>query len=56
MGDTYITSLDEITRHQQILLVRADLDVMRANDRLRLVGVVEALDVVEIRDVKGSNV
>lgn len=38
-----------------MLLVRGDLDVMRADGGLDLVRVVEALGVFQIRNVKGGN-
>jgi hypothetical protein len=53
---TYIASLDEVARHEQVLLVRRDLDVVRADDGLLLIGVVEALDVVEVGDVQRGDV
>lgn len=48
--------LHKVVGHQQMFLVGRDLDVVRADGRLDLVRVVEALDVVEVRDVKGRDV
>ena len=39
-----------------MLLVRSDLDVVRANGGLVLIGVVKTLDVVQVGDIEGSNV
>lgn len=54
--NTYIASLDEVTGNEQVLLVRRDLDVVGADDGLLLVGVVEALRVIKIRDIDSGNV
>lgn len=53
---TYIPTLDEVPSDEQILLVRRDLDIVRSDDGLGLVRVVETLDVVEVRDVEGCHV
>lgn len=53
---TYVASLDEIAGNQQVLLVGRDLDVVRADDGLRLVGVIQALNVAEVRNVESSDV
>lgn len=39
-----------------MLLVRSDLDVVRANGGLVLIGVVKTLDVVQVGDIEGSDV
>jgi hypothetical protein len=39
-----------------VLLVGSDLDVVGSDGGLILIGVVEALDVVEVGDIEGSNV
>lgn len=54
--NTYIASLDEVTGNEQVLLVRRDLDVVGADDGLLLVGVVEALRVIKIRDIDSGDV
>lgn len=53
---TYITSLDEVTGNEQVLLVRRDLDVVRSDNGLILLRVVEALDIVQVRNVQSSDV
>lgn len=54
--NTYIASLDEVTGNEQVLLVRRNLDVVGADDGLLLVGIVEALRVIKIRDIDSGNV
>lgn len=56
IDDTNIAGLDEVVGDDEVLLVRSYLDVVRANGRLVLVGVIKTLDVVQVRDIKGSNV
>lgn len=51
-----ITTLDEIVGDEEILLIGGDLDVVGTDDALVFVGVVKALDVVQVRDVKSSDV
>jgi hypothetical protein len=53
---TYISSLDKVASNKQVLLVGRDLDVMRSDDGLLLIGVIEALDVVEVGNVESSDV
>jgi hypothetical protein len=53
---TYISTLDKVPSNEQVLLVRRDLDIVRSDDRLDLVRVVETLDVVEVRNVEGRHV
>ena len=53
---THVAGLYEVAGHEQVLAVGRDLDVVRADDGLRLLGVVEALDVVEVRDVERRHV
>lgn len=52
---THITTLHEVSGDKQVLLIRADLDVVRSNDWLRLVGVIQSLDVVQVGDVECCN-
>lgn len=54
--DTDITSLDKVIRNKQVLLIRADLDIMRSNNSLVRIRVVETLDVVQIADVERGDV
>ena len=54
--NTHITSLHEIPGDEEMLPVGSDLDVVRPDDGLVLVGIVQALDVAEIRDVQGRDV
>ena len=56
IDDTDVTSLHEVIRDDDVLLVGGDLDVVRTNGRLVLIGVVKALDVVQVRDIEGSDV
>jgi hypothetical protein len=38
-----------------VLLVRRDLNVVWSNDGLNFIWIVESLDIVQIRDIKSSN-
>jgi hypothetical protein len=51
-----IASLYEIISHKEVLLIRADLDVMRSDDTLVRIRAIQSLDVVEVTDVEGSDV
>lgn len=53
---TYIAALNEVAGDEEVLLIGRDLDVVGTDDGLLLVGVVEALDVVEVGDVEGRDV
>ena len=53
---THISSLDKVACDKQVLLVGRDLDVVRSDDGLVLFRVVEALDVVKIRNIEGGHV
>lgn len=53
---TYIASLYEVAGDQKVLLVGRDLDVVGSNNGLSLLGVIETLDVVQVGDVKSSDV
>jgi hypothetical protein len=50
------TGLDEVVGDSQVLLIGGDLDVVRTNNGLLHVGVIETLDVVEVGDIKLSDV
>lgn len=54
--NTDISGLHKVVGDDEVLLVRRDLDVVRANTWLNLVRVIQTLDVVQIADVKGGNV
>ena len=56
VDDADVAALDEVVGHEQVLAVRADLDVVRADDALVRVRVVQALDVVEVGDVERGDV
>lgn len=56
VDDGDVAGLEEVVCDEQVLLVGRDLDVVRADDALRGVGVVEALDVREVADVQGRDV
>lgn len=51
-----LAGLHEVVGDGDVLLVGGDLDVVRADGGLVLVGVIEALDVVEVADVEGGDV
>jgi hypothetical protein len=53
--DTHIAALDKVASDEQVLLVGRDLDVVRSDDGLVLLGVIKTLDVVEVRDVEGRD-
>ena len=53
---TYLATLDKVARHEQVLLVGRDLDVVRADDGLLLLEIVESLHVFQVRDVEGRDV
>ena len=56
VDDTDVTGLHEVIGDDDVLLVGSDLDVVGSDGGLILIGVVEALDVVEVGDIEGSNV
>lgn len=56
VDNTNATSLDKVVGDEQVLLIRADLDVVGSDDTLVLVGVVETLDVVQVGDVERGDV
>ena len=56
VDDTDVAGLHEVIGDDDVLLVRSDLDVVRANGGLVLIGVVKALDVVQVGDIEGSDV
>ena len=54
--DRDVSGLHEVAGDEQVLLVRRNLDIVGTNDGLLLIGVIETLDVVEVRDVESSDV
>lgn len=56
IDDANLAGLDEIIGDDKVLLVRSHLDVVRSDGGVVLVGVVQALDVVQIADVEGGDV
>jgi hypothetical protein len=53
---TYISSLNKVSSDEEVLLIRRDLDVVRSNDGLLLIGIIKTLDVIKVRDVKSGDV
>lgn len=51
VDDTDVASLDEVVGDDQVLLVGSDLQIVRSDSRLVLIGVIQTLDVVEVADV-----
>lgn len=51
-----ITGLDKVVGDDDVLLIRGDFDVVRADGGLRFIGVIEAFHVVEVGDVESSDV
>ena len=45
VDNTDFTSLNEVVRNEEVLLVGANLEVVRSDDALVLIGIVKALDV-----------
>lgn len=56
VDEAYIARLDEVVRNDNVLLVRGDFDVVRADGGLDFIRVIEAFDVFEVRDVECSDV
>jgi hypothetical protein len=56
VDQTDLAGLDKVVGHDNVFLVGSDLDVVGANGWLDLVGVVEALDIVQIGYVEGGDV
>lgn len=51
-----VARLHKVVGDDDVFLIGGDFDVMRADDGLVFVGVVEALDVVEVGDVERGDV
>lgn len=56
VDDTNLTGLDKVVGDDQVLLVGCDLDVVRADSGLVLIGVIKTLDVVQVTDVQSGDV
>jgi hypothetical protein len=56
IDDTNLASLNKVVGDHDMLLVRSNLDVVRSDGRLVLIGVVQTLDVAEVADVEGGDV
>ena len=56
VDDPNFTSLNKVIGDNHVLLVRSDLDVVGPDDRMHLIRVIKTLHVVQVTDVKGSNV
>lgn len=53
---TNVSGLHKVVGDDDVLLVRRDLNVVGASSGLVFIRVIQTLDVVQIADVKGSNV
>lgn len=56
VDDANLAGLDEVVGDDDVLLVGSDLDVVRADGGLVLIGVIETLDVLQVADVQSDNV
>jgi hypothetical protein len=56
VDETNIASLDEVIRDDDVFLVGGDFDVVGSDGGLDCGGVVETLDVAEVRDVERGDV
>ena len=55
VNDTDVAGLHKIVGDDDMLLVRRDLDVVGTDGGLLLIGVIQTLDVVQVADVKSSD-
>jgi hypothetical protein len=53
---TYSSTLDEVASNEKVLLIRRNLDIVRSNDGLVLIGIIKTLDVIEVRDIESGDV
>ena len=51
IDDADLAGLNKVIGDHEVLLVRSDLDIMRTHGGLVLVGIIQALDVVQVADV-----
>lgn len=56
IDDADLAGLNKVIGDYQMLLVRSDLDVVGTHGGLVLVGIIQALDVVQVGDVQGGDV
>lgn len=56
MRKTYIASLHKVPSNKQIPLVRRNFDVVRSNNRLVFVGIIETNRIIQVRDIDCCNV
>jgi len=56
VDNTDLTCLHKVIGDDDVLLIRRDLNVVRANYGMDLLGIIEALDVVEVANVQSGNV
>ena len=55
VNDTDVAGLHKVVGDDDVLLVRRDLDVVGTDGGLLLIGVIQTLDVVQVADVKSSD-
>lgn len=53
---TYSSTLNKVASNKKVLLIRRDLDIVRSNDGLILIGIIKTLDVIEVRDIESGDV
>lgn len=56
VDETDVAGLHKVVGHDNVFLVRSDFDVVGADGGLELIGVIKALDVVEVGDVERGDV
>lgn len=56
VDNTDLTCLHKVIGDDDVLLIRSDLNVVRANYGMDLIGIIEALDVAEVANVQSGNV
>lgn len=55
VNDTDVAGLHKVVGDDDMLLVRSDLNVVGTDGGLLLIGVIQTLDVVQVADVKSSD-
>lgn len=55
VNETDFARLDKVVGDRNVFLIRGNLDIMGTNDTLVLVGVIQTLHVIEVADVKCSD-
>lgn len=56
IDDANLAGLDEVVGDHEVLLIWSNLDVVRSDGGLVLVGIIQALDIVQVADVEGGDV